>query len=168
MLMLRFLGTTLALSVARDLAYRWNFALALAQALVLSATGILTIGLVYRQTGDLAGWSQADTLVLFGMFQVMSGLLATFVEPNTRWFGNQVRSGAIDDVLADHRMLTGPRTGADLAVPGVVRAVHSDRHTDLLVRTAADRPDFHPAWQAHPVGLEELILAYLERPAVSA
>lgn len=72
-------------------------------------------------------------------------------------------AGAIDDVLAGHRILTGPRTDAEPPVPGLVRAVHSDRHTDLLVRTEIG-PDLHPTWRSHPVGLEELILAYLERP----
>jgi ABC-2 type transport system ATP-binding protein len=76
-------------------------------------------------------------------------------------------AGAIDDVLAGHRMLTGPRTDAGPPVPGLVRATHSDRHTDLLVRTGPDRPDLHPTWRSHPVGLEELILAYLEQPAVT-
>jgi ABC-2 type transport system ATP-binding protein len=76
-------------------------------------------------------------------------------------------AGAIDHVLAGHRLLTGPHTDADMDVPGVVRATRSDRHTDLLVRTDTDRTDIHPAWQSHPVGLEELILAYLEQPAVT-
>ncbi|MGH3374533.1 MAG: ABC transporter ATP-binding protein [Actinoallomurus sp.] len=76
-------------------------------------------------------------------------------------------TGAIEEVLAGHRLLTGPRIDAEPPVPGIVRAAHSNRHTDLLVRLEADRPDFHPAWQSHPVGLEELILAYLEQPAVT-
>jgi len=76
-------------------------------------------------------------------------------------------AGAIEDVLAGHRILTGPRTDADQHVPGLVRATHSDRHTDLLLRTATERSDLHPSWQSHPVGLEELILAYLEQPAVT-
>jgi ABC-2 type transport system ATP-binding protein len=77
-------------------------------------------------------------------------------------------AGAIEEVLAGHRLLTGPRTDADPSVPGIIRAAHSNRHTDLLVRLEADRPDFHPAWQSHPVGLEELILAYLEHPTAVA
>lgn len=77
-------------------------------------------------------------------------------------------TGAIEEILAGHRLLTGPRTDTDQSVPGVVRAAHSDRHTDLLVRIEAARPDFHPAWQSHPVGLEELILAYLEHPMAVA
>jgi ABC-2 type transport system ATP-binding protein len=77
-------------------------------------------------------------------------------------------TGAIDDVLAGHRMLTGPRTEADPSVPGLIRATHSERHTDLLVRTGTDRPDLHPTWRPQPVGLEELILAYLEQPMAVA
>jgi len=76
-------------------------------------------------------------------------------------------AGAIDHVLAGHRLLTGPHTDTVGDVPGVVRATRSDRHTDLLVRTDVGRTDVHPAWQSHPVGLEELILAYLEQPAVT-
>jgi ABC-2 type transport system ATP-binding protein len=80
--------------------------------------------------------------------------------------GGRLRlAGAIEDVLAGHRMLTGPRTDAE--PPGLVRATHSDRHTDLLVRTGTGRPDLHPNWRSQQVGLEELILAYLERPAVA-
>jgi ABC-2 type transport system permease protein len=99
MRLVRFLGVTLALSFARDLAYRLNFGFALLQAVVLAGAGLFTIDMIYRQTHALAGWSRAEVLVLFGMFQVMSGLVATFVEPNTRWFGNLVRSGAMDDFL---------------------------------------------------------------------
>lgn len=73
-------------------------------------------------------------------------------------------AGAIYDVLADHRMLTGPRTAAEPPMPGLVRAIHSERHTDLLVRTGSDRPDLHPTWRSQPVCLEELIFAYLEQP----
>jgi hypothetical protein len=60
-------------------------------------------------------------------------------------------AGAIEEILAGHRLLTGPRTDTDPSLPGVIRAAHSNRHTDLLVRTEADRPDVQPAWQSHPV-----------------
>ncbi len=76
-------------------------------------------------------------------------------------------AGEIEEVLAAHRVYSGPRAAADPEVAGVVRAVHSERHTDLLVRTGSARPDLHPAWRSQPVGLEELIMAYLERPAVA-
>ncbi|WP_405422309.1 ABC transporter ATP-binding protein [Streptomyces erythrochromogenes] len=66
----------------------------------------------------------------------------------------------IDDLLAGHRVLTGPRVD-DAAVDGLVAATHGDRNSHLLVRGPATAPT-HPRWEAHPVSLEELVLAYLE------
>jgi ABC-2 type transport system ATP-binding protein len=108
-----------------------------------------------------------------GLTVLMSSHVIADLEAVCDWLvllnrGKIQLTGAIEEILAGHRLLTGPRTDADPSVPGVIRAAHSNRHTDLLVRTEADRPDFHPAWQSHPVGLEELILAYLEHPTAVA
>jgi ABC-type multidrug transport system ATPase subunit len=43
--------------------------------------------------------------------------------------------------------------------PTAVETTHSDRHTSLLVRDAAAAD----GWDEHPVGLEDLVLAYLRR-----
>ena len=76
--------------------------------------------------------------------------------------GGAVRlAGAVDDLLAGHRLLTGPRSAAD-AVVGVVQRRDSERHTNLLVRADPTSTEMHPHWQTSPVGLEELVLAYLQ------
>jgi ABC-2 type transport system ATP-binding protein len=76
----------------------------------------------------------------------------------------QVRlAGDIDDLVGNHRLLVGPRCDATADVDGVITATHGDRHSNLLVRQPAGSPT-HPRWQAHPVSLEDLVLAYLERP----
>lgn len=69
----------------------------------------------------------------------------------------------IDEVLATHRLLTGPRAdGANLApTQHVIRASHTPRQTSLLVRT--ERPLHDSVWQAHELDLEEVVLAYLGR-----
>ncbi|MEW2130775.1 ABC transporter ATP-binding protein [Streptomyces sp. NPDC005435] len=73
----------------------------------------------------------------------------------------QVRlAGDIDDLLAEHRLLTGPRV-TDTALDGLVTATHGDRTSHLLVRSPATAPT-HPRWESHPVNLEDLVLAYLE------
>ena len=78
--------------------------------------------------------------------------------------GRVTLTGDIDTLLAEHRLLVGPRTATDLDRAGaVVEAVHSDRHTTLLVRDGALPPA--PGWQAQPVALEDLVLAYLRRPS---
>jgi ABC-2 type transport system ATP-binding protein len=78
--------------------------------------------------------------------------------------GRVVLHGDIEALLAEHRLLVGPRVDTDLrGSRSVVEVRHSDRHTTMLVRQAA--ASILPGWQANPVGLEELVLAYLRRPA---
>jgi ABC-2 type transport system ATP-binding protein len=69
--------------------------------------------------------------------------------------------GPVDDLLAEHRTLVGPRTHS-MPIPGVttiVRASHTDRQSTLLARIDGSIPD--PAWTVHEVTLEDLVLAYL-------
>jgi ABC-2 type transport system ATP-binding protein len=77
-------------------------------------------------------------------------------------------AGEVDDLLACHRLLTGPATEADrYAQRPVVHARRGEAQAHLLVRATADDP-VPPGWEAHPVGLEELALAYLREPGSAA
>jgi ABC-2 type transport system permease protein len=67
--------------------------------LLTTFSGLAALRLVYTQTTTLAGWSFGNILLLFGTFQILRGLLATFVDPNFQWFSNQVRSGKLDSLL---------------------------------------------------------------------
>jgi ABC-2 type transport system ATP-binding protein len=69
--------------------------------------------------------------------------------------------GPIDDVVASHRLLTGPRTDPDTVarVHQVIRESHTERQTTLLVR--ANGHVYDSCWQIHDVDLEEIVLAYL-------
>ena len=69
--------------------------------------------------------------------------------------------GSIDDILASHRVLTGPRTdtAAVARVHQVIRESHTERQTTLLVR--ADGHVYDSCWELHEVDLEEIVLAYL-------
>ncbi|MGH9057546.1 MAG: ABC transporter ATP-binding protein [Acidimicrobiales bacterium] len=82
--------------------------------------------------------------------------------------GRVQMAGEVDDLLAGHRMLTGPAAEADnYAERPVVHVRRADAQAHLLVRaTAGDRVP--PGWESHPVGLEELALAYLREPAAAA
>jgi ABC-2 type transport system ATP-binding protein len=61
-------------------------------------------------------------------------------------------------------VLTGPRIDPDLAAqdPTVLRAEHSERESTLLVRLDDAIPP--PSWRVEEPALEDLILAYMERP----
>jgi ABC-2 type transport system ATP-binding protein len=77
-------------------------------------------------------------------------------------------AGEVDDLLASHRLLTGPAAEADRYAErlSVVHARRGEAQAHLLVRATADDP-VPPGWEAHPVGLEELALAYLREPATA-
>ena len=77
-------------------------------------------------------------------------------------------AGEVDDLLASHRMLTGPTAEADkYAERPVVHVRRAGAQAHLLVRAGADDP-VPPGWEAHPVGLEELVMAYLREPSAAA
>ena len=65
-------------------------------------------------------------------------------------------------------MLTGPAGEADrYAERPVVHVRRAEAQAHLLVRATANDP-VPPGWEAHPVGLEELALAYLREPGAAA
>lgn len=74
-------------------------------------------------------------------------------------------AGQVDELLASHHLLTGPRR--DIAtLPAdwqVVQASHTDRQSTLLVRTGT--PVHDPGWAVDQVGLEDLVLAYMSQAA---
>ena len=74
-------------------------------------------------------------------------------------------AGPIDEIVASHRLLTGPRTDPDAVarMHDVVRESHTERQTTLLVR--ANGHVYDSSWELHEVDLEEITLAYLGRKA---
>jgi ABC-2 type transport system ATP-binding protein len=82
--------------------------------------------------------------------------------------GRVQMAGEVDELLASHRMLTGPAADVDrYAGRPVVPARRGEAQAHLLERAAPDDP-VPPGWEAHPVGLEELILTYLREPGAAA
>jgi ABC-2 type transport system ATP-binding protein len=78
-------------------------------------------------------------------------------------------AGQVDGLLAGHRVLTGPAAEASSYADrlSVVHARSGQAQAHLLVRTTANDP-VPPGWEAHPVSLEELTLAYLREPGAAA
>jgi ABC-2 type transport system ATP-binding protein len=85
--------------------------------------------------------------------------------------GDVQLAGPTDDLIAEHRLLTIPRATPDAELPGIpIHRTDSDRHSTVVARTGLARPAEHerPGWQADPVGFEQLIMAYLQRPPAAA
>ncbi len=84
-------------------------------------------------------------------------------------------AGDVDDLLASHKLLAGPRRDPGRLPPGltVVAASHTDRQTTLLVRTTSPKPILDllildPAWTVADLTLEDLVLAYMRQPTAGA
>jgi ABC-2 type transport system ATP-binding protein len=77
-------------------------------------------------------------------------------------------TGEVDELLATHRRLSGPRRDSSRlpASIEVIEASHTDRQSTLLVRT--EEPIIDPAWTVDEVGLEDIVLAYMAGTAHDA
>ncbi len=99
MRLLRLFGATFSISLRRQLAFRADLAFQALTTVIGVASGLAALGIVYTQTRSLGGWGLGEAVVLLGTYQIVSGVLATFIEPNVVWFAGQVTSGKLDDVL---------------------------------------------------------------------
>lgn len=100
MKLLRLFAAGFSMSVRRMLAFRANLFFDIAVAVAGLASTVGTILLVFTQTDQLAGWTRSETLVLAGTFQLLSGIKATFIDPNLSWFPSRgIREGNLDAYL---------------------------------------------------------------------
>jgi ABC-2 type transport system ATP-binding protein len=69
--------------------------------------------------------------------------------------------GEVDDLLASHYLLTGPRRDAATLPRSqqVITESHTARQSTFLVRSS--EPIIDPAWAVEEVSLEDLVLAYM-------
>jgi ABC-2 type transport system ATP-binding protein len=77
-------------------------------------------------------------------------------------------AGDVDDLLADHSRLVGPRRSDDPLPPGaqVVHASRTDRQSTLIVRGAG--PVDEALWDSEQLSLEDLVLTYMSNAAEPA
>jgi ABC-2 type transport system ATP-binding protein len=78
--------------------------------------------------------------------------------------------GEVDDLLADHQVLTGPVADADRLTQchPVVHVSCGEAQAHILIRTNGCTDTVPAGWETHPVTLEELTLAYLREPPAPA
>jgi ABC-2 type transport system ATP-binding protein len=77
-------------------------------------------------------------------------------------------AGEVDKLLASHHRVAGPRRDSTRlpADQAVISESHTDRQSTLIIRT--DTPIHDPAWTVTQLSLEDLVLAYLAKPAGSS
>jgi len=116
-----------------------------------------------------------------GLSVLLSSHVISDLEDTCDWLvvlggGRLQVSGDIEELLAEHLVLTGPAEPAAAVLPTartelsgppsdeVVRAVRTGRQLRLLVR---GEPVPDPRWNARRPNLEELVMEYLRAPAAA-
>jgi ABC-2 type transport system ATP-binding protein len=81
--------------------------------------------------------------------------------------GRPVLCGDIEELLAGHLRLTGPRADLPPSPGTIVQAQHTGRQSTFIVKLPGTpvTPAVAPGWRSAPLTLEELTLAYLKTPA---
>ena len=81
--------------------------------------------------------------------------------------GRPVLAGDIEELVASHVRLTGPRADLPPCPGGIVQAQHAERQSTFVVRLPVQQapPMAAPGWSSAPMTFEELALAYLKSSA---
>jgi ABC-2 type transport system permease protein len=87
------------LAVVREAEYRMNFVFGVVEGLAQLALAVFTFLLVYRYTDQVAGWAQAQVLVLVGIYRIVDGLISLQISPNLNEVPDTIRRGEMDFVL---------------------------------------------------------------------
>jgi ABC-2 type transport system permease protein len=100
MKLLRLFGAGFTMSVQRTLTFRINLLFDLVLSIIGLGATLATVFIVFARTDSLVGWTEAETYVLIGTYQVLSSLKGAFIDPNLSWFPESgIRQGKLDTYL---------------------------------------------------------------------
>ncbi|WP_433019548.1 ABC transporter permease [Kribbella sp. CA-294648] len=100
MKLLRLFAAGFSRSAQATITFRINLLFDIVLAIIGLFVSLATVFIVYSRTDSLAGWTEAETYVLIGTFQLLSSLKSTFIDPNLSWFPeNGIRQGKLDTFL---------------------------------------------------------------------
>lgn len=100
MKLLRLFAAGFSRSAQATLTFRVNLLFDIVLSIIGLFASLATVFIVYSRTDSLAGWTEAETYVLIGTFQLLSSLKNAFIDPNLSWFPeNGIRQGKLDTVL---------------------------------------------------------------------
>ena len=79
--------------------YRLNFLSSAAVSIFWMVWAAVGVSVYFRFTGQVAGWSYPELLVVIGLFFTVNGLRQAIFEPNLERIGEYVRRGTLDMLL---------------------------------------------------------------------
>jgi ABC-2 type transport system permease protein len=84
------------LNALNELQYRVNFFMQLFSSLLDLGFGLAGLALIFSYTGNLSGWTPPQLLVVLGIFTLINGVSAVFIQPNMGRLMENVGDGNLD------------------------------------------------------------------------
>lgn len=144
MRVLQVAGGLLRASITVAMQYRTDFVLDGATGLLRAFAAVAPVILVFDHRPEVAGWTSSEVTTVVGLYFVMQGLLAGFVEPNLGEIVESIRQGTLDFLLLKP---------ADAQLLASVRRLAPGRLWDLLVGIGLLGWSFATGVAPHPVDL---------------
>ncbi len=133
-------------AVVRDTHYRAHFVATIGVGIVELTMALIPVWLLFGYTGSVRGWSRSEVIALVGIYQMVTGVLATFVAPNLGRMTNYISHGELDGVLLrpvsgqfyvtfrwiDLGQLGSVVTGAVVVALGLARAGATPDPSDIV------------------------------------
>ncbi|RSM74890.1 hypothetical protein DMB66_00685 [Actinoplanes sp. ATCC 53533] len=95
----RILSICWRAAVASELEYRLNFVSNVALSMFWMLWAVAGASVYFRYTGAVAGWTNAEVLVVIGLFFTLNGLRQMVLQPNLERMTDYVRLGTLDFLL---------------------------------------------------------------------
>src|SRR5262249_2240164 len=86
-------------ALMREAEYRVNFLVGVGEGLAQIALAVISFLLLYRFTNQVAGWTQAEALMLVGIYRIVDGLINLQIAPNMQRLSSYIRHGEMDFIL---------------------------------------------------------------------
>lgn len=99
MLYLRLWLRFVRMSIVRLTEYRFNCLVSIGFGVAELAVSMFTLDVMYHFAPVVAGWSQAQILILVGIYRFVDGLISLQIAPNLRSISGYIRRGDMDFIL---------------------------------------------------------------------
>ena len=93
---LRVLTALFKINIQQELAYRVDTLVNILTSIMWLAWELISLGIIFSNTNNIAGWRFGDILALLGVFKVINTYMQAIVWPNTEKFNQGIREGTLD------------------------------------------------------------------------
>lgn len=82
-----------------EMEYRGEFLISALNSLLAFGSGFVVLYAVFHNVSELGGWAFEEGLILFGVFLIIEGYIAMFLQPNLSRLSEYIRLGTMDFIL---------------------------------------------------------------------